>query len=103
MLIPKRSGDGWLAVPASHHACDRTSELQSVSGCDVCGLDGTLDFEVDGKVSTYPDKQVEFEAKIFPTIEKLFHCKAGKRVSYGTIVDLIFSKRKLTSQKPVIN
>lgn len=45
-LIPKKRGEGFLKVPAGHHATTFISDLEDAVGCDVFGLDGHLEMQV---------------------------------------------------------
>ena len=90
ILIPRKNKKGWLKVPASHHASERTYEIERASDCDICGLDGTLDFDCGWDISSCPDKRVEFEQKVFPHIEKWYGVPRGHEVAFGEITKTLY-------------
>lgn len=99
VLIPKRNGKGWLRVPAGHHACERTSDIERVLKCDVCGLDGTLTIECGSTISTYRESRLEFERVALPLISRWFGVMPGREVSFAAI-DAVINPQNATSERP---
>lgn len=44
VLVPKKRGTGFLAVPYGHHYNQALTDIGNVARCDVTGLDGSLMF-----------------------------------------------------------
>lgn len=91
VLVPSKNGRRWLANPIWHNSTWKTKALEEGSGCDACGLDGTLDFMCGGSISAYRERQIEFEKKVFPIIERVFQAKPNRRVSMSEIEQAMFS------------
>lgn len=95
VLVPKQRGKGWLKVPAGHHAEARIQELETAAGCDVWGLDYTLSFQT-GYTGDLDDEgrkwRKDFEAKVFPWIERGWKCSPGRETHFGELVDLVEMK-----------
>lgn len=89
VLIPKQRGSGWMKVPAGHDWSERITAVQAAGKCDVCGLDGTLDFDCGPHISTYPEKRAEFEARVLPVVAKWYRCKIGGEVGLKELCDAV--------------
>ena len=104
VLIPEKSGKEWMAVPAGHHQSKRTSAMEHVGRCDVCGMDGYLNFECGSAIATYPEKRIEFENRVLPEIEKWYACERGYEVRFAGIVEVLHpskrSKAASTGDRP---
>lgn len=85
VLVPKQRGIGWLLVPAGHHASPKIRDIETAAGCDVFGLDGTLDFDCGMDIGVYRDQRRAFEDRVFPAIERAFCCLRGQEVSLDRI------------------
>ena len=68
MLIPKQRGEGFLKVPAGHHAEEWLSNIDY----DICGLDGHLDIACDCHPWEREKRDVILE-KIMPVITGRFN------------------------------
>lgn len=70
VLIPKIRGEGFLKVPLGHHENQALRDVSEIAGCDICGLDGSLDFEVGGKVfHGGHDARAEFALRVVAALE----------------------------------
>ena len=76
VLVPKKRGEGFLAVPLGHHHDPFFSHLETKLESDICGLDGYLAIDCGSKIATYPEKRKQFEALALPTLESKYGCKA---------------------------
>lgn len=73
VLVPKKRGIGYLKSPYGHHHIERLSEIGHQVGCDICGLDGSLDFEVPSRLyCSMGDEKTEFEQRLMPLLEKYY-------------------------------
>lgn len=70
MLVPKKRGAGFLKTPYGHHHNLELSRVESMAGCDLWGLDGSLDFQVSGAIlHGGRDGQLAFSSKVMPLLE----------------------------------
>lgn len=70
VLVPKKRGAGYLAVPYGHHQNQGLDRIGDLAGVDVTGLDGALCFECGGKVFHGGDcARAAFVAKVIPPLE----------------------------------
>ena len=70
VLVPKKRGSGYLAVPYGHHPNPGLDHVATVAGVDVMGLDGALCFDCGGRVfHGGGDVRATFLAKVIPALE----------------------------------
>lgn len=78
VLVPRTDNKGYLKVPYGHHNDGTLREIEDVSGYDVFGLEGALDFQVPGRIFHdgigHPLRQ-EFERRVIPALEKRYKRK----------------------------
>lgn len=63
VLVPKKRGTGFLAVPWGHHANKGLSRIEQDLRCDICGLDGYLLIDCGLKVTCYLERRAEFAGR----------------------------------------
>ena len=85
ILIPKQRGNGWLKVPAGHHAEARLRDIEDAAQCDVFGLDGTLSVECGGRVTCYPDRRQELIDRLFPVVSRAYKTRPNMEVEFSVI------------------
>lgn len=73
VLVPKKRGAGFLKTPYGHHHNLELSRVESMAGCDLWGLDGSLDFQVSGAI-LYGGRvgQLAFSSKVMPMLEQYY-------------------------------
>ena len=70
VLVPKKRGKGFLRVPLGHHHDAGLAAVAEVAGCDLYGLDGSLDFQVSMEVyHSHNGKREAFAKKVLPALE----------------------------------
>lgn len=70
VLVPKKRGAGYLAVPYGHHPNPGLDQIAARVRVDVTGLDGALCFECGGAVFHGGDAaRAAFASKIMPALE----------------------------------
>jgi len=70
VLVPKRRGVGYLAVPYGHHPNPGLDDVANLLRVDVTGLDGALCFECGGAVFHGGEvARTAFASKIVPALE----------------------------------
>lgn len=74
VLIPKRRGEGYLAVPYGHHAVAALGQIEAEEGIDMCGLDGYL--ELDYRRCS--DERDAIVARVMPKLAKHFGFKSWR-------------------------
>lgn len=73
VLVPKKRGTGFLKTPYGHHHNIELSRIESNAGCDLWGLDGSLDFQVSGAIfHGGRDGQLAFSGKVMPLLEQYY-------------------------------
>lgn len=83
VLIPKIRGDGFLKVPLGHHENFALREISEAAGCDIFGLDGSLDFQVDGAIyHGGHEARAEFASRVLPALEAHYGVSA-REISRG--------------------
>jgi hypothetical protein len=70
VLVPKRRGTGFLRMPLGHHFDFELSNIETAAGCDICGLDGALVFEVALDVYCSHEQRDDFSYRIVPLLTK---------------------------------
>lgn len=69
-LVPKRRGAGFLKVPYGHHHDPALEAIAQEAGCDLVGLDGSLDFQCGAPIYHGGDAvRQAFLARIVPALE----------------------------------
>jgi len=69
VLVPKRTGRGFLRVPYGHHYDAGLDAVAVAGGCDITGLDGALDFQCGGGIfHGGEEKRRAFESKVVPQL-----------------------------------
>lgn len=77
VLVPKRRGAGYLAVPYGHHSIAGLDAVASLMRVDVTGLDGALCFECGGAVyHGGSEARAQFAAKAIPALQKHYGMEA---------------------------
>jgi hypothetical protein len=69
VLVPKKRGNGFLRVPYGHHHDEALSRIAAAAGCDVFGLDGSLDFVWGGVDCASEDVREALASKVIPCLE----------------------------------
>lgn len=70
ILVPKKRGVGYLAVPYGHHHDPGLDQIAARAGVDVTGLDGALVFECESTVFYGGDAvRADFAAKVMTAVE----------------------------------
>lgn len=90
VLVPKRRGKGFLRQPLGHHWDKGLDRIGQAAGCDMCGLDGSLNFEVSRELYHGPDDgKLAFVARIVPMLEAHYGCTAREisSVEHWQIID----------------
>lgn len=73
VLVPKKRGEGYLKTPYGHHHIQELTFIANKLHCDVCGLDGALDFEVSGAIYHGPENGRDaFAKEIMPMLEAYY-------------------------------
>ena len=85
ILIPRQRGDGWLKVPAGHHAEARLRDIEDAACCDVFGLDGTLSVECGGRVTCYQARRQELIDRLLPVVSRAYKTQPNMEVSFSVI------------------
>lgn len=79
VLVPKKRGEGYLKVPYGHHHDEALTDIANGVGCDVCGLDGSLEFEGPDTSRLYngsAGEKAAFVAHVIPRLEAHYQMSA---------------------------
>ena len=83
VLVPKKRGVGYLAVPYGHHPIPGLDQIAARAMVDVTGLDGALCFACGGAVFHGGDAvRAAFAAKVMPALEA-YYGMASREISVG--------------------
>lgn len=74
VLVPKKRGEGFLAVPYGHHYDAKLDAIATKAGCDVTGLDGHLAFDCGASVAVNTAAAHTYAAKIMPLLAAHYAC-----------------------------
>lgn len=75
VLVPKIRGAGFLRVPLGHHYDPSLDDLEQAAGCDIYGLDGSLDFMCGGEIASAASRRAEFETRVRPLLERRYSAR----------------------------
>ncbi len=77
VLVPKKRGPGFLRTPYGHHDDPGLNAIAGLAGCDIFGLDGSLDFQVGAHIyHGGPGARAEFVGRVMPALEKLYEASS---------------------------
>lgn len=62
--------------------------MEDAGECDVCGLDGFLEFECGMQIAVYPERRKEFEGRVLPEVAKWFQATPGRCVSFAQLDEM---------------
>jgi hypothetical protein len=75
VLVPKKRGEGYLKQPYGHHHNEALTEIGNSVGCDLCGLDGSLEFDGPDTSRLYhgnAEAKAAFVARVIPRLEAYY-------------------------------
>lgn len=73
VLVPKKRGEVYLRVPYGHHHINELTNIANKMQCDICGLDGALDFNVSRPIYFgIQDDRDAFAEKLMHLLEKYY-------------------------------
>lgn len=88
VLVPKKRGAGFLRVPYGHHHNAKLTAIGDAARCDICGLDGALEFECGGRIFHGGETlRKEFSAVVVPLLEGYYGVPAReiRETEYWTL------------------